>query len=65
MTHLHTDDRVRLKSNISQLGTVLRILILGVTESAYVIWDNGPVYPTGGRIAYFGANLDNTVELIE
>jgi len=56
------DDVVRLKSNNSQQGIVVRMHPLGVEHAIVVRWSTGPNYPEGKRMAYFGLSLDNEIE---
>lgn len=58
------NDNVRLKANTSQQGVVVRLHPLGAQNAIVVKWSNGPLYTYGNMMGYFGATLDNEIELV-
>ena len=51
-------DSVRLISNPTQIGTVTSINRLKVEKGVAIVWEQGPVYNAGYRMAYFGDKCD-------
>ena len=57
-------DNVRLVATPAQVGVVLRISPLKVTNSIVLIWDAGPIYSQDKMMAYFCNDLDTKIELV-
>lgn len=57
MSSFNVGDSVKLVENTSQIGTVIRTNLLGVSNSVVVEWNEGPLFSAGTKVAYFGNNI--------